>query len=181
MSSGLPFLPPAISFTSGSSISVNREENALRSNPTTGAFERWNAPAGTWDPVASSTSSTSGITEQPGLPAAAPIDRSQPSTIFSTSTDTTWQWDVADQLWRTIGKISETVTGNIPANSWTDFPAFSLVSTFDTWKIYDSNQTHLSLVQGRRRPSDQRPQVFSINPYTNALFEAIGEGVINVP
>lgn len=168
----------------GVAISINREDGQIVQDTSTGEFRRWNALTENFEVInigSGSGSGGSGVTEQSGLPNAAPTDRNAPATIFSTNSNTTWQWDVADQMWRSVGTISDQATGDIQPNVWVNFPTFSLITTVESWSVFDASGQRLDYLEDRRRSSDGWPQVRSLNAYTAASFEAKGHGAISVP
>ena len=123
-------------------------------------------------------SNAASMVEQAGAPTAIPNDPTKTNLIQDTLTDTVWSWDVADQVWRSVGLVGETVTlPSLPANIWTNLPGFSLLNTVEQWDAFDSAGNNAGLLETRRR-ADGFPQVRSLHAYTNLRFDAVGYGVI---
>lgn len=142
---------------------------------STGNYERWTGS--TWVPITFDVLS-SPIVEQVGLPTRKPTDPNQSALIYDTASDTTWSWDIADQVWRSVGLIAESaVLAQLNANVWANFPMFQTLSTISRWDILDSNGVVLTLIETQRR-ADGWPQIRSLHQHDNLRIEATGYGTV---
>ena len=92
-----------------------------------------------------------------------------------------FRWDTNDLVWRSAGLISDSVVlANLPANVWTDFPTFPLITEISDWEFYSDAGNQLTFFETQRRPADNYPQVRSLNAYTNVTIEASGYSVVTV-